>query len=62
MDGLNLPAYRKTIAAVVVGLIGWATVVIASPVVKITASEWLMLATGLATALGVYTVPNEPME
>lgn len=55
----NLPAYRKTITALVVGLIGWGTVVVASPVVKITASEWLMLGTNLAVALGVYTIPNE---
>ena len=59
---MNLAPYRKTITAVVVGLIGWATVVVTSEVVKITASEWLWLATALATALGVYTVPNDPVE
>ena len=55
----NLPAYRKTIAAVVTGLLGWGAVVITSDEAKITASEWLMLGTALATALGVYALPNE---
>lgn len=59
---MNLPAYRKTITALAVGLIGWATVVVASPVTKITASEWIMFATALATALGVYSVPNEEVK
>lgn len=58
----NLPAYRKTIAAVITGLLGWGAVVITSDAAKISASEWLMLGTALATALGVYSVPNEPME
>lgn len=50
--------YRKTITAVVVASIGWATAVVASDPAPITASEWIMGATGLAVALGVYTVPN----
>ncbi len=57
----NLPAYRKTVAAVVVGVLGWAAVVITSEPSQVTASEWLGLATALATALGVYSVPNEPL-
>lgn len=56
---MNLAAYRKTITAVVTGLIGWAAVVITSDPAAITASEWLMGATALATALGVYAVGNE---
>ena len=56
---MNLPAYRKTVSAVVTGLIGWATIVITSEVVPITSSEWLTLVVVLATALGVYTVRNE---
>lgn len=56
----NLPAYRKTIAAVVTGLLGWAAVVVTSESSQVTASEWLVLGTALATALGVYSVPNEP--
>lgn len=51
--------YRKTITAVVTGVLGWAGVVIASDAAKISQSEWLMLAVGLATALGVYGVTNE---
>jgi hypothetical protein len=52
-------AYRKTIAAIVTGLIGWATAVIVSAPEAITAAEWIGLATVLAVALGVYGVPNE---
>lgn len=57
---MNLAPYRKTVTAIVVGLIGWATVVVTSEAVKITAPEWIGLATAVATALGVYTVPNDP--
>ena len=58
----NLPAYRKTIASLVVGLLGWATVVVTSPESAISASEWLGLGVALATALGVYSIPNESDE
>ena len=51
--------YRKTLTAVVTGGIGWAAVVVTSPAAAISASEWLMGATVLATALGVYAAPNE---
>lgn len=50
--------YRKTIAAVITGAIGWAAAVVVSDPAAITASEWVMGATALATALGVYTVQN----
>lgn len=55
---MKLQVYRKFIAAVVTGAIGWAAAVVASPPAAITASEWIMGATALATALGVYVVPN----
>ncbi len=51
--------YRKTIAAVVTGAIGWAAAVVASDSSAITAAEWIGGATALAVALGVYIVPNE---
>ena len=54
-----MATYRKTITALVTGAIGWAAVVITSDQTAISASEWLMGATALATALGVYAVPNE---
>lgn len=57
---MNLNPYRKTVTAVVTGAIGWAAVVITSEPNAITASEWLMGATALATALGVYAVANQP--
>jgi predicted RecA/RadA family phage recombinase len=58
MEKLN--EYRKTITAVVTGAIGWATLVIVSDPVAITAPEWVAGATALAIALGVYAVPNDP--
>lgn len=55
----NLPAYRKTIVAIVGALITWGSVVVTSNAAQITSSEWLLLAGSLATALGVYGTPNE---
>lgn len=55
----NLPAYRKTLSAIVTGVIGWATAVTVSAPARITAAEWIVLATVLATALGVFAAPNE---
>lgn len=52
-------AYNKVITAVVTGLIGWAAAVVTSDKAAISASEWVMLATVLATALGVYSVANK---
>lgn len=51
--------YKKTITAVVTGLIGWGAAVVVSDRASISASEWILLATVVATALGVYSVPNE---
>jgi uncharacterized membrane protein len=53
-----LNTYRKTITALAVGGIGWATLVVTSDSAPITASEWIAGATALAIALGVYAVPN----
>lgn len=55
----RLAPYRKTIAALATGAIGWATLVVTSEPSAITAVEWIAGATALATALGVYAVPNE---
>lgn len=60
MNFLN--PYRKTVAAVVIGLLGWVGVVVTSPQAAISAPEWLGLGTTLAAALGVYTFSNEPTE
>lgn len=57
----HLPAYRKTIAAVVGFVITWAGAVVVSVPSEITAAEWVAFAGGIATALGVYTVPNEEL-
>lgn len=54
----KLAPYRKTVAALVTGLLGWGAVVVTSEPSAIIATEWLMLGTVLATALGVYQVSN----
>ncbi len=54
-----LDPYRKTVTAVVTGVIGWVTAVFASGDSGVTGTEWIMLATILATALGVYGVANK---
>lgn len=59
---MNLPAYRKTISAVITGLIGWGAAVVNSAPTAISAGEWIFLATALATALGVYSVSNEALK
>lgn len=56
---VNLAPYKKTIAAVVTGLIGWSSAVVVSDPAQITAGEYVMLATVVATALGVYQITNE---
>jgi hypothetical protein len=53
-----LSPYLKTLTAVITGLIGWAVLVTQSDPSSITSSEWVIGATYLATALGVYAVPN----
>lgn len=57
---INLSPYRKTVTAITIGLIGWASSVVTSNPAAITAGEFVQLATVLATALGVYTATNEP--
>lgn len=56
---MNLPAYNKTISAVITGLLGWGAVVVSSDAKAVTASEWLSLGVALAVAAGVYQIPNE---
>jgi hypothetical protein len=53
-----MSSYLKTIAALVTGALGWGAIVVASPSAAITATEWLAGGVALATALGVYLVPN----
>jgi hypothetical protein len=56
----KLGPYAKTVAAVIIGSLGWATMVVHSASGPITADEWLAGATVLATAVGVYTFSNTP--
>jgi len=52
--------FNKTIVAVVTGLIGFGILVVDSPSSAITSTEWIAGAIALATAIGVYAVPNQP--
>lgn len=54
-----LSAYNKTVTALVTGLIGWGSAVVASNATAITSGEGIMFATVVATALGVYSIPNK---
>lgn len=56
---MNLAPYRKTAAAVSIAGLTWATAVVQSPSAPVTASEWIVGAGALLTALGVYTVTND---
>lgn len=51
--------YNKTVTAVITGLIGWGSAVVTSDRATVSASEWIMLATVLATAFGVYAIANK---
>lgn len=50
--------YAKTFAALIIGALAWATVVVHSPVAHISGDEWLQAGGTLATALGVYGTTN----
>jgi len=54
----NLSPYKKTVAAVVIGVIGWASSVVTSNSAPVTAGEWVQLSFVVATALGVYQLSN----
>ena len=58
----KLAPYQKTIAALITGVLGWfAYVVAASPdTFTVSNAQWLALGVAVATALGVYGVPNTP--
>lgn len=56
----KLRPYTKTIAALAIGLLGWATQVVTSSEAAITASEWIALATVILVSGGVYEFANEP--
>jgi hypothetical protein len=51
-------AYRKTVAALLGAAGTWC--VAAIPDGRITSMEWVALGIAVATALGVYSVPNDP--
>lgn len=50
--------YRKTVTAVITGIVGWLIAVLSSDDSGITNTEWIMLITAVATALGVFTFRN----
>jgi hypothetical protein len=53
----NLAKYNKWWAALIVGVLSWWQTIIGGPV-QITAAEWHDLAWRIATALGVFAIPN----
>lgn len=53
----SLSKYNKTIAALVIGILGWGGVVVNSEAASVTASEWLALGVAMATAIGVWYTP-----
>jgi len=55
---MTIANIRKALTPLVVGGIGWATLVINSAPTGITAAEWVAGAVVLATGLGVYAIPN----
>ena len=54
----KLGRYRKTVAAGIVGLLGWGTLVVTSDAGGVTPAEWLNLGFVGATAIGVFAVAN----
>lgn len=50
---------RKFLAALVTGLVGFATLVVNSEPHDITSSEWIVLATSAAAAFLVWLLPND---
>jgi hypothetical protein len=56
--------YAKAITALVTAILGWFAVVIAASPdsFHVSNSQWLGLGVALATALGVYGMPNQPSE
>ena len=50
----------KSLSALYLGLMGWASAVIASPSGPVTSAEWVALATVVGVSIGVYAVPNKP--
>lgn len=51
---------RKTVVAVVAAVVGWGQLVVQSAPGPVTSAEWMLLATGLLGAIGVYHVINAP--
>jgi predicted RecA/RadA family phage recombinase len=54
----NFGPYGKTIAALVTGLIGWATTVTVSASSSITSAEWVQFGTVWAVGFGVFQIAN----
>lgn len=59
VDAFHLARYRKMIAALAIGLIGWGAQVVTSDPTAVTAGEWVGLATVAAVTVGVGAVLNK---
>jgi hypothetical protein len=53
----NISKYNKFYVAIVGATLTWITVALADD--KVTTQEWVGLAVAVATALGVYQIPNQ---
>ena len=51
---------RKTVTALAIGALGWATAVVESPDPGITGTEWIAGATFVLIGLGVWKSTNKP--
>jgi len=51
--------YNKSIVAAIGAVLTWAYGVVDTPSGAITSREWVQLAGGIATALGVYAIKNK---
>lgn len=63
MIGVDLSRYNKFLAALYLGVLGWASYVVAAhggTFGPVSDAEWLALAAALGTAIGVRQIPNTP--
>ncbi len=55
---MNLGQYGKFWLAIIAAVVSWVTLIAKSPADAVTASEWIILATGGASAITVWLIPN----
>lgn len=58
MTKIQLAQVRKAVATLIGGVLTWCSAALVDG--SVTTPEWIALGVVAATALGVYSVPNEP--